>query len=146
MTAAFLGALSVNIYRVSTEQLWNEFFSPQKHVLAKLGGFSERWYKAHPWSRGQSPARFQALLRSMGMLQWFQEKVARTFKFGQTNIFFPNLILGKAKANGSDFFFLKIKINQPEQYGKFNFKWLMFGTAVSCQNHGLVIQSCGQFL
>lgn len=33
------------------------------------------------------------------------------------------------------------KINQPEQYGKFNFKSLVFDTAVSSQNHGLVIQN-----
>jgi len=38
----------------------------------------------------------------MGLIQWFQEKVARTFKFGQNNVFFPNLILVKAKAEGSE--------------------------------------------
>lgn len=73
------------------------FFFPPKHALAKWDGFSERWYKAHPWSRGQSSARFQALLQSMGMLQWFQEEIARTFKFGQNAIFFPSPILERPK-------------------------------------------------
>lgn len=134
---------------ISIESLLSSYklrFPSQKHILAKLGGFSARWYKAHPLSQGQPPARFQALLRSMGMLQQFQEKVARTFKFGQNNIFFPNLILGNAQADGSEILKKNKKINQPEQYGKFLFKWLMFGTAVSCQNHGLVLQSRGQFL
>lgn len=40
----------------------------------------------------------------MGMMQWFQEKLARTFKFGQNDIIFPNLVLGKAKADGSEIF------------------------------------------
>lgn len=88
--------LTSSEYPLSSYQLRFLVFS-QNHVLAKLGGFFRNVIQGISWSQGQTPARFQALLQSMGMMQWFQEKVARTFKFGQNNIFSQTLFLEKPK-------------------------------------------------
>lgn len=94
--------LTFREYLLSSYEVRFLVFS-QKHVLAKLGGFFRNVIQGISWSQGQTPARFQALLQSMGMMQWFQEKVARTFKFGQNNIFSQTSFLEKPKLTDQKF-------------------------------------------
>lgn len=104
MTAAFLGALAVNMYAVSTEQLSDEiWFSPDACVGQTRCTFRKMVQDIFLKLRSIPCQISSSALKHGNATMVPPKEVARMFKFGQHPLFFlPKPNSWKGQANGSE--------------------------------------------